>query len=151
MPSGYEARNTVDALVQSVRTLPGVRADRIALLGHSRGGGASIDYALSGGDVQSLVLNSAPYPPEFIERAAYLQVPVLILHGTADSPAEGGSAMTDVSLAKRFETALRIAGKTVETKYYESGKHNSLFADPEQRRAQLQRIDAFLNEQLNGR
>ncbi len=120
-------------------------------MGHSRGGGASLDYALSGGDVQSLVLNSAPYTPEFIERAGYLGIPVLMLHGTADSPAEGGSAMTDVNLAKRFETALRTAGKTVEAKYYESGKHNNLFADPDQRRDELQRIDAFLSQKLGGK
>lgn len=93
-------------------------------------------------------LNSAPYTPEFIERAAYLRVPVLMLHGTSDSPAEGGSAMTDVSLAKRFETALRTAGKTVEVRYYQSGKHNSVFADPDQRRDELQRIDAFLREKF---
>jgi dienelactone hydrolase len=150
MPKGYEARSVVGALVRSVRSLPGVRGDRIALMGHSRGGGASLDYALSGGDVQSLVLNSAPYTPEFIDGAGHLRVPVLMLHGNADSPAEGGSAMTDVALAKKFETALRTAGKTIEAKYYESGKHNSIFVDPGQRRDELQRIDAFLRQRLSG-
>lgn len=55
MPTGYEARNVVGALVRSVGNLPAVEADRIALMGHSRGAGASIDYALSGGVVRALV------------------------------------------------------------------------------------------------
>jgi len=117
-------------------------------MGHSRGGGASLHYVLTEGDVQAVVLNSAPYTPEFIERASQLSVPVLILHGTADSPDDGGSALTDVTMARRFESALRGSGKNLDVKYYEGGKHNSLFGSPAQRKDELQRMSHFLREVL---
>jgi dipeptidyl aminopeptidase/acylaminoacyl peptidase len=36
------ALERVGALVAAVRALPGVRPDRVALFGHSRGGGAAL-------------------------------------------------------------------------------------------------------------
>src|SRR5215470_6739524 len=38
-----EAMRIVEALLQAVRTLPGARTDRVALFGHSRGGGATLN------------------------------------------------------------------------------------------------------------
>lgn len=90
-----QAARTVEALVDAVQTLPGARQDRIALFGHSRGGGAAWNHVLRDGTVQALVLNSAGYPPALIKEANQFDAPVLILHGAADSLADGGSIMTD--------------------------------------------------------
>src|SRR5688572_17108364 len=38
------ARKSVNALVEAVRVLPDVRENQVALFGHSRGGGAALDY-----------------------------------------------------------------------------------------------------------
>lgn len=141
------AQQTVTALVRAVRALPGVRADRVALFGQSRGGVAALEYALATGDIQALVLNSTAYPPEFITRASALSVPVLILHGSRDSPDDGGSAMTAVERARAFEAALRARGQHVEATYTDGG-HNTLFTSQSERAAAVQRIAAFLAVQL---
>ena len=44
-----EAVQFVDALVQATRALPGARVDRLALVGHSRGAGATQQYLLACG------------------------------------------------------------------------------------------------------
>jgi len=90
--SGPAAQRVVDALVKAVRTLPDVRADRVALFGHSRGGGAALNYALSGtSTVRAVVLNSTGYPGDLAKQVPGTSVPILMLHGTADDPAGGGS------------------------------------------------------------
>ena len=142
------ALRSVDALVQAVRTLPDVRADRIALFGHSRGGGAALHYALTTGNLQAVALNSAGYPAEVVGRAAELKMPVLILHGAADSAADGGSPLTDVKMARNFEAALRRVGARVEARYYTRGAHNGLFADTKQYEDETQRLRAFLVRHL---
>ena len=57
--SSPEAMQTLDALVQAARVLPGARSDRMGLFGHSRGGGPILSYVLGAGNVQAVVLNSA--------------------------------------------------------------------------------------------
>jgi alpha-beta hydrolase superfamily lysophospholipase len=99
---------------------------------------------LGGGGAQALVLNSAGYPPMLTERAAAFDIPVLILHGEADDPADGGSPMTAVARARAFEAALRRAGKPVEAVYYPGGRHNGLFADRREYRDKVARAGAFL-------
>jgi dienelactone hydrolase len=146
--SSLVAMQTVDALVQAVRTLPDVRPDRIALFGHSRGGGATLNYILRSGAVRAAVLNSAGYPGELAQRASEVKVPMLMLHGTADSPADGGSTFTNVQMARDFEAALRRAGKQVDTTYYEGGGHNGLFSSSTQYDDAVQRMVAFLRRQL---
>ena len=74
-PSSPEAMRTVGSLVQAVRTLPGARPDRIGLFGHSRGGGAALNYLLQGGDVQAVVLNSSGYPSGLTDRASQVKAP----------------------------------------------------------------------------
>lgn len=139
----------VDTLVQAIRTLPAVRADRLALFGHSRGGGATLNYILRGrAGVRAAVLNSAVYPGELVMRAAEIKIPILMLHGTADSPADGGSPLTNVDRARDFESALRHAGSRVEAKYYEGGGHNSLFTSAMQFDDEVQRIAAFLRRHV---
>jgi len=143
--SSPEAMQTLDALVQAARALPGTRADRIGLCGHSRGGGPILSYVLGVGNVQAVVLNSAGYPATL---SPQLKAPVLILHGTADSPADGGVAVTNVQMARDFEAKLRSAGKPVEAVYYEGGRHNDIFSSPTQYRDEVQRMLTFLRRHL---
>ena len=143
------SRRTVDVLVQAVRRLPDARADHTALFGHSRGGGAALNYALTGGAVSALVLDSIGYPGELLQQVPRLHAPVLILHGLRDSPADGGSALTDPKMARSFEAALRNAGKTVEAKFYSAGTHNGIFASRAQRADELRLIGAFLRRTLS--
>jgi dipeptidyl aminopeptidase/acylaminoacyl peptidase len=102
-----------------------------------------LNYVLRVGGVQAAVMNSAGYPRELAERAADFHVPLLMLHGTADDPSDGGSALTNVQMARAFEAALRRAGRTVEAVYY-SGGHNSIFVNAAQRGDEVQRIASFL-------
>ncbi|MGI9076940.1 MAG: dienelactone hydrolase family protein [Gemmatimonadaceae bacterium] len=143
-----EAMRTVDALVEAARALPGARSDRVGLFGHSRGGGATLNYILNGGNVQAAVLNSAGYPSQLAELAARVKAPILILHGTADSPADGGSVFTDVQMARNFEEALRRVGKPVEAMYYKGGRHNGIFTSSTQYDDEVQQMITFLRRHL---
>jgi dipeptidyl aminopeptidase/acylaminoacyl peptidase len=146
--SSPEATRVVDALVHAARTLPGARPDRIGLFGHSRGAGAVLTYILRVRPVQAAVLNSGGYPSQLADSSAHLATPVLMLHGTADSPADGGVAATNIQMARDFEATLRAAGKPVEAVYYEGGRHNGLFSDETQYRDELRQILAFLLRHL---
>ncbi len=143
------ARRTVDVLLQAVRHLPNARPDRAALFGHSRGGGAALNYALTDGDISALVLDSTGYPDGLANQVPRLHAPILILHGLRASPADGGSALTDAKMARSFEAALRGAHKTVETRFYSAGTHNGIFASRTQRADELRRIGAFLRRTLS--
>ena len=124
------SRHTIHTLVKSVITLPYVKQNQLGLFGHSRGAGAALDYLLTHpGMIQGIILNSAGYPPEIIKRATEVEAPVLLLHGLDDNPEDGGSTFTNVEMARQFETALKAANKSVDTKYYEGGGHNSLFTN----------------------
>ena len=122
--------------------------DRLALVGHSRGGAESLQYALAGGNVQAIVLHDAGHAPKPVTRAAEFNTPILILHGTADGPAGGGNANTDVALARDFEAVLRRNGKSVEADYYEGGGHNTFFTDSTQRDHEVRRMITFLRQYL---
>ena len=144
-PGEYpEAVQFVDALVQATRALPGVRADRLALVGHSRGAGATQQYLLAKGNVQASVLHSSGYALRLWRRAAEFNVPILIMHGTADSMA----ATTQFRLAREFEMALRANNKSVETAYCEGCGHNTFFTNSAQRDDQLQKMTEFLRRHL---
>ncbi len=146
--SSPEALRTVDCLVRAARTLPGVHPDQMMLFGHSRGGGAALNYAVQVGNVQAVVLNSSGYPSELMDLSTQSPVPILMLHGTADSPDDGGSATTDIEMARDFEAGLRGAGKRVEAVYYEGGRHNSIFTSEAQRQDEMQQTLAFFLRQL---
>jgi dipeptidyl aminopeptidase/acylaminoacyl peptidase len=124
-----------------------VRGDRIALFGHSRGGGAALHYVFERGGVWVAVLNSTGYPQEVIDRAGAVSAPLLLLHGKADSPADGGSERTAVNRAQEFEDALRRKEKPVKAVYFDGG-HNGLFADATQYGESVRLIAAFLRENL---
>ena len=133
---------TLDRLTDALRANPDVRG--LAAFGHSRCGGAVLDYALSRPHAFSaLILNSAGYPDDIIERAPDLRLPVLVMHGERDNSSDGGSVMTQISRARRFDAALKRSGGTVESKYY-AGGHNSLFADSAQYNDTVHRIADFV-------
>ena len=91
--------------------------------------------------MQVAVLNSAGYPSEL---STQIKAPILILHGTADSPADGGVAITNVKMARDFEAKLRTAGKPVEATYYEGGRHNDIFSGATQYRDEVRRMLTFM-------
>ena len=144
-PGEYpEAVQLVDALVQATRALPGVRPDRIALVGHSRGAGATQQFLLSGGKVRAAVLHSSGYALRPWNRAADFNAPILIMHGTADTFGEN----TRIGFAREFETALRANKKSVETDYCEGCGHNTFFTNSAQHDDELQRMTKFLRRNL---
>lgn len=72
-----------------------------------------------------------------------------MLHGTADSPEDGGGAVTNITMAREFEAKLRDAGKPVETGYYEGSRHNEIFTNPAQYRDEVQRVLRFFSRYLH--
>jgi dienelactone hydrolase len=140
-----EAVQYIDALVQAARGLPDARPDRIALVGHSRGGAEALHYLLAIGTVQAAVLHSAGHASRPVNRAAEFNVPVLILHGTADEQ----SVNTRVTLVREFEAALRRNQKPVEAHYYEGGSHNGFFTNQAQHDDELRRMIEFLRHHLD--
>ena len=98
-----------------------------------------------GDDVEAAILNSAGYPAEL---STDVKAPILILHGTADSPADGGVAVTNIQMARDFEVKLRAAGKLVEAEYYEGGRHNDIFISSTQYRDEVQKMLTFLRRHL---
>jgi carboxymethylenebutenolidase len=138
------AQKTVKALIAEVRALPDVRGDAIALFGHSLGGGTALNYAFGTGDIAAAVLDSAGYTDEQVARVARLNVPILILHGTGDTSADGGSSFQTIEKARGFESALRAAGKPIEATYYDNAGHNGIFTDPRQLEDSVRRAAAFI-------
>ena len=68
-----EAMRIVDALVQATRAVSDARADRVALFGHSRGAGATLNYVLGTGHANAAVLNSGGYPHELSDRISHVK------------------------------------------------------------------------------
>jgi dienelactone hydrolase len=141
-----EAVQFVDALVHAARTLPGARVDRLAVIGHSRGAGATQQYLLAGGRAQAAILHSSGYGLRPWTRAAEFNQPLLIMHGTADTFGENTRAV----LARQFEASLRVNKRQVETAYCEGCGHNTFFTDRAQRRNELTRMVEFLRRHLGG-
>ena len=137
----------VDGLVRAARALPDVQADRLALVGHSRGAGeATLKYLLAKGNVQAAVLHSSGYAARPWQRAAEFNAPILLMHGTADSSGPNSR----FRLAREFETALRANNKPVETAYCEGCGHNTFFTNSTQRADELKRMTEFLRRHLGG-
>ena len=107
-----------------------------------------MQYLLAIGNVQAAVLHSAGHGYRPVTRVAEFNVPMLILHGTADGPANGGSVNTQVALARDFEAALRQNRKLVEAHYYEGGGHNTFFTNSTQRDDELKTMITFLRRHL---
>ena len=146
MADSDQAFATIDSVVAAVRAMPDSNDAQIFLFGHSRGGGAVRNYLLRGGNVQGGIMNSAGYGPS--RDLAQLTTPMLILHGTADSPADGGSSFTDVRQARAFEAVVRAVRKSVEAHYYRGGTHNGIFKDRLQRRDEVRRTLRFMRRHI---
>jgi dienelactone hydrolase len=142
---GAVAQGTLGAVVKAVRALHGVQQGRLALWGHSLGAEAVLNYVIAVGGVQAALLDSAGYEDEVIGRAASVRAPVLILHGDADGPADGGSEITNVLRARRFEAALHAAGKSVDAAYYPMSGHNGIFVDKTRWNDEVRKSMSFLN------
>ena len=147
MPMGpsAEARAALADLVAATRLIPDVRSDRIAILGHSRGAGATVNYLEHGGNVRAAILNSSGYADEYITEAAKIQASILMLHGVRDTNAE----FTRIERAQRFAAALRAANVPVQTHFYPEGVHRGLFIDQTQHKDEVRRIVKFLRMELN--
>ncbi len=117
VPSSPDAKQRVATLLHAVRLLPDVRPHRVAIFGHSRGGGAASQYLLTANDLRAVVLSSTGYPRELTSRVAQITTPILIFHGARNDPADGGSALSDIQMARNFEASLRQAGRRVEFVY----------------------------------
>jgi len=143
------AMTSIDSLVGRVINLPQVQKNHLALFGHSRGGGAALLFLLAHpGKANALILNSTGYPPEVVKRSVNLSVPVLILHGTADDPVDGGSTFTSIDTVRQFVTQLRNSKKDVEVKYYEGSGHNALFSNSSQFNDTIQQIADFIHKKF---
>ncbi|HEU4892644.1 MAG TPA: dienelactone hydrolase family protein [Vicinamibacterales bacterium] len=143
-----EAVRYIDVVVKAARALPDARADRLGLVGHSRGGGETLQYLLAVGGVQAVVLHAAGHGYRPVTRATEFNVPMLLLHGTADGPADGGGVNTQIALAREFEAALVRNRKPIEAHYYEGGGHNTYFTNAVQRDDELKKMIAFLRRHL---
>lgn len=142
------SRKSIDSLIAKLITLPKIQKGALALMGHARGAGACLDYVRTHtGKVQALILNSCGYPPEVIKRAAEINVPVLMLHGTVNPPSDG-SPFHDIELARRFEDALKKTNKDVEVKYYEASDINALFTNSSQFDDTVERVSNFLQKKF---
>ena len=143
------ARHSIDSLVRKVSTLSYVQENHLGLMGHSRGAGAALDFLLTHpGKVHAVILNSAGYPDEVTKRAPEVNIPILIMHGTADNPEDGGSSFTNIERARQFEAALRIARKDVEVKYYDGRGHNALFSNREQFADAVRIVSDFMHRKF---
>ena len=139
----------ISAIVMAARSLPGVRADRLALVGHSLGAMAGVLTASMGGTVEAVVAISAGYGPQIKqvwgttlpEQVDGLRWPILMVHGTADFIAAVGDA-------KAYEAAARQRGKPVETLYVEGGRHDLPYGTEHWTEEVRGKVIAFLKRQL---
>lgn len=136
------------ALIDAARRLPGARADRVGLFGHSAGAGMAIQTAAGGGGVQAVVVTGAGFAGgprggrSLMDTARAFAAPLLILHGTADD-------QISVDGARAYERALRDLGKPVEAHYFEGGPHQIAFRPETEGRVQ-QLASAFFRAHLAG-
>jgi pimeloyl-ACP methyl ester carboxylesterase len=134
-------------LIALAASLPGARADRIGLLGISRGGHAALWAASTGARVRAVVAdapahrpNIARVPPKPLEVLGGLAAPVLLMHGTADD-------VIPVEQSREYERAARALGKEVATVYFEGAGHMTTVVAASRAEAR-ERAVAFLREHL---
>ena len=113
------AVTNISMFINSVRTLPNVKSDSVALYGSSLGSIAATAVALTGARLKAVVASTG-YITSYLPLGVQgIQAPVLIMQGTAD-------AIIPVAEARKFEAALKADGKDVEAKYYEGAPHEIL-------------------------
>ncbi len=112
------------ALVAAARSLPGGRADRVGLLGHSRGSVAAIAVAATTPGIGAVVA-AAGYPDPAVSYLATLSTPVLMLQGTDDD-----FYPNDAQQPRAFEKAMVAAGKNIRSRYFDGAPHHLAFLPP---------------------
>jgi carboxymethylenebutenolidase len=142
------AANSGKEIIAFARTLRGGRADRIGLLGISRGGHAALWAASTGAGVQAVVVdapahapNVHPAPAKPLSVLAGLAAPVLMMHGTRDS-------VIPVAQSSEYEWAARAAGKPVTAVYFRDVGHMATVIPESQAEARGRAI-AFFREHLS--
>ncbi|MGE3855610.1 MAG: dienelactone hydrolase family protein, partial [Dehalococcoidia bacterium] len=130
----------IAAIVAATKTLPGVRAERIGVVGNSRGSIVALLGAAVGGNVVQAVVGIGGAPPGGPTLAANMTTPVLLLQGGADS-------VVPVIFGQALEQALIALGRTVESHTYEGAGHGILFGTPTYDDA-VQRTVTFLRKHL---
>ncbi len=113
------AVTNISMLIHSVRTLPNVQENNVALFGNSLGSIAGTAVAITGARLKAVVASTGYVTTYVPFGTAGIDAPVLIMHGTAD-------ALIPVDAARRFEALLKADGKEVEAKYYEGAPHEIL-------------------------
>jgi dienelactone hydrolase len=147
-PLSSEVVHLVDALVQAVRALPDALGNHLALFGHSRGGGAVLNYVTRTGGIQAAILSSSRYPRSLRPLCRGISTPLLMLHGTDDRLEDGGTEFTTIEMARAFERELHSHAKAVEAVYYPGGRHNDIFADQHRYADEVSHMRAFLKLHL---
>ncbi len=130
--SAVDLTRDLSAIADAARTLPGARADRVVVIGHSAGGTAAVLAGSMGGRIDSVVSISGPYGTgkaikgrwgtNAPEQADGLAVPLLIVHGTNDTQAL-------MEAARSYEKMLREKSKTVDTLYVDGAPHELPFTE----------------------
>jgi dienelactone hydrolase len=110
------ADDATRALIEVGQQLPGVKKGAIGLIGVSIGGPQALSYSAKAADVKAVVADSSPTGP------LKVSVPVLILGATADP-------LVSVQSQQTYEQNLRDSGSTVESHYYDGGKHVVLVSE----------------------
>ena len=128
--AGADVAKDISAIADVARTLPGARADRLVVAGHSGGASAALLAGSMGAKVDAVVAIDAAYGgtserwgTTVLEQIGGLTVPVLIVHGVEDQQA----TVTTIAAARAYESAARERGKKVETMYVEGAGHEFVF------------------------
>ena len=111
-PDPGTALANLEAVTRAQR---GIRKDRIGVLGLSSGAGAVFNYQW-GPSVLALAVDSGFGRTQTGEFSVDAAAPVLLLIGTENET-------FPVEIMHQFEAALLANGVTVESEYYEGGKH----------------------------
>jgi dienelactone hydrolase len=141
------AANSGKELIAMAKSLPNAQANRVGLYGISRGGHAALWAASAGAGVKAVVADAPAYRPAITpapgspqDVLARLDVPLLIMHGTADKS-------IPVEQSREYERAARALGKSIAVAYFEGIGHETSFQPASQVEAR-QRAIAFFREKL---
>ncbi|MGH7829036.1 MAG: dienelactone hydrolase family protein [Candidatus Binatia bacterium] len=118
-------QNQLSRAIDYLKGVPDVDPNRIALMGHSRGGLLTLMVGIERKDLKALVMTAPadilPYFPQSVARVASLDIPVLLLVEISD---EHGS----VGVVNLLDDAFSKNGKEVRTIRYDQGGGHYLFS-----------------------